>query len=128
MADYPSTYTTIKKVYSEINKNGINAYMIGGISSAIQAGIDLYRQNDDIDLMVSKEDLLQLIEGLQNIGYSVEDKRGILTGNYVDSAGVFHPADHELNADINSSDMLGVGIFVFERKEGTVIINSYAYE
>ena len=120
MADYSSTYTTIKKVYSEINKNGINAYMIGGISSAIQAGIDLYRQNDDIDLMVSKEDLLQLIEGLQNIGYSVEDKRG-------DSAGVFHPADHELNADINSSDMLGVGIFVFERKEGTVIINSYAY-
>ena len=128
MADYSSTYTTIKKVYSEINKNGINAYMIGGISSAIQAGIDLYRQNDDIDLMVSKEDLSQLIEGLQNIGYSVEDKRGILTGNYVDSAGVFHPADHELNADINSSDMLGVGIFVFERKEGTVIINSYAYE
>ena len=27
MADFSSTYTTIKKVYSEINKNGINAYI-----------------------------------------------------------------------------------------------------
>lgn len=128
MADYSSTYSTVEKVYTEINKNGINAYMIGGISSAIQAGIDLYRQNDDIDLMVSKEDLPQLVDSLRKIGYKVEDKRGHLTENYVDADGTFHPADHELNADINSTDMLGVGIFVFERKDGTVITNSYAYE
>lgn len=128
MADYSNTYSTIEKVYTEINKNGINAYMIGGISSAIQAGIDLYRQNEDIDLMVAKEDLPQLIESLRRIGYKVEDKRGQLTENYVDAEGTFHPADHELNADINSPDMLGVGIFVFERKDGTVITNSYAYE
>lgn len=128
MEDYSSTYATIKKVYSEINKNGINAYMIGGISSAIQAGIDLYRQNEDIDLMVAKEDLPQLIESLRSIGYKVEDKRGHLTDNYVDADGTFHPADHELNADINSLNMLGVGIFGFERKNGTVITNSYAYE
>ncbi len=125
---YLSTYETIKKVYTEINKNGINAYMIGGISSAIQAGIDLYRQNEDIDLMVSKEDLPQLVESLSKIGYNVEDKRGHLTENYIDEDGTFHQADHELNADINSQDMLGVGIFVFERKDGTVITNSYAYE
>lgn len=125
---FSSAYSTIDKVYTEINKNGINAYMFGGISSAIQAGIDLYRQNEDIDLMVAKEDLPQLIESLRKIGYKVEDKRGQLTENYVDAEGTFHPADHELNADINSPDMLGVGIFVFERKDGTVITNSYAYE
>lgn len=125
---YSSTYETIKRVYSEINENGINAYMIGGISSALQAGIDLYRQNEDIDLMVDKNDLPQLIESLKKIGYSVQDKRANLTENYVDEHGAFHPTNHELDADINSPDMLGVGIFVFERKDGTVITNSYAYE
>lgn len=128
MDNYSSTYKTIQKVYSEINKKGINAYMIGGISSAIQAGIDLYRQNEDIDLMTSIEDLPQLMESLREVGYRVEDKRAHLTGNYVDADGVFHPVDHELNADINSPDMLGVGIFVFERKDKNVITNSYAYE
>ena len=128
MEDYMATYTTIEQVYREINKNGINAYMIGGISSAIQAGIDLYRKNEDIDLMVAKEDLPQLMESLRRIGYNVEDKRGYLTGNYVDADRTFHPVDHELNANSNFPNMLGIGIFVFERKDGTVITNSYAYE
>lgn len=62
MEDYSSTYSTIERIYNEINKLGINAYMIGGISSAIQAGIDLYRQNGDIDLMVEKKDLQQMMK------------------------------------------------------------------
>ena len=128
MGNYTSTYNTIKKVYNEVNMFDINAYMIGGISSAIQANIDLYRQNDDIDLMVEKKDLEKLIESLKKLGYRVADKRANLTENYVDADGVFHPMDHELNADTDNANMLGVGIFVFERKDGTVITNSYAYD
>lgn len=128
MGNYTSTYNTIKKVYNEVNMFDINAYMIGGISSAIQANIDLYRQNEDIDLMVEKKDLEKLVERLKILGYKVADKRASLTENYVDTNGVFHPIDHELNADVNNDNMLGIGIFVFERKNGTVITNSYAYD
>lgn len=128
MSDYTKTYNTIEKVYNKINESGINAYMVGGISSAIQANKDLYRQNQDIDLMVEEKDLSKLIEILQEIGYKVEDKRKKLTGNKVDKNGNFQPRDHELNADTESQDMLGIGIFLFERKNGVVIRNSYTYD
>lgn len=128
MEEYKNTYNTIKKVYDEINKSDINVYMIGGISAAIQANIKLYRQNSDIDLMVEKKDLDVLIQALKNIGYQVEDRRGILTTNFIDEKGTFHPIGHDLDANIKSSDMLGVGIFVFEREEGTIIRTSYTYD
>ena len=43
MENYSKTYKTLLKVFKEVNKRGIDVYMIGGISSVIQAGIDLYR-------------------------------------------------------------------------------------
>lgn len=125
---FESTYNTINLIYNEINKRGLHVYMVGGISAAIQAGVDLYRQNDDIDFMVEDKDLPALIEILQSVDYSVEDKRGNNTGNRVDSDGKFHPMDHELNADTVIPGRLGVGIFVFERRDGQVITNSYAFE
>lgn len=128
MKDYENTYATIEKIYNEINKHNINAYIIGGISSAIQANIDLYRPNEDIDLMVEKKDLEKLMQCLSKIGYKVEDKRRNLTRNYIDENDVFHPKDHELNAYIDNSNMLGVGIFLFERKDRMVITNSYIYD
>lgn len=128
IGSYGITYNTMKRVYDEVNSADINAYMVGGISSAIQANIDLYRQNTDIDLMVEKKDLDKLMECLKKLGYKIDDKRANLTENYVDTNGVFHPLDHELNANIDDGNMLGVGIFVFERKDGTVITNSYAYD
>lgn len=128
MEDYKNTYNTIKKVYDEINKSDINVYMIGGISAAIQANIELYRQNSDIDLMVEKKDLDVLIQDLKKVGYQVEDRTGILTKNFIDENGTFHPLGHDLDAQIKSADMLGVGIFVFEREEGMIIRTSYAYD
>lgn len=125
---YESTYNTINLIYNEINKRGLHVYMVGGISAAIQAGVDLYRQNDDIDFLVEDKDLPALIEILQSVDYQVEDKRGNNTGNRVDSDGKFHPMDHELNADTSIPGRLGVGIFVYERKDGQVITNSYAFE
>lgn len=125
--DYEKTYNTIATVYKKLNELGISAYMVGGILVAVQTNIDLYRQNKDIDLMVAKEDLDNLILALSEIGYVVEDKRGNLTRNYVDLDGIFHSRDHELNANTANSDILGIGIFVYERKDGHVITNSYAY-
>lgn len=124
---YESTYATIKAIYDKLNEHNVGAYMIGGISSALLANIDLYRQNDDIDLMVDIEDLNEIIKCLSEIGYSVNDKRGSLTENYVDENNTFYPKNHELDCDIQNEDMLGVGIFTFERKDGSVITNSYAY-
>ncbi len=128
MEDYKNTYNTIKKVYDEINKSGINVYMVGGICAAIQANIELYRQNSDIDLMVEKKDLDVLIQALKKVGYQVEDRTEILTKNFIDENGTFHPIGHDLDTQIESADMLGIGIFVFEREEGTIIRTSYAYD
>lgn len=125
---YESTSNTIKKIYGCLEKKGVSAYLIGGISAAIQTGSVLYRQNDDVDLMVNKNDLQALTEALNEAGYVVEDKRGILTGNRVDKDGKFIPCDHELNADTDNPEMLGIGIFVYERKDGEVILNSYAFD
>lgn len=123
--EYHKTYDTLSKIFSKTD--GIDLYLIGGISAAIQTNRDLYRQNDDIDIMCREEQLPFLIESLQEAGYIVDDRRGIKTRNTVDIDGQFHAMDHELNADIKNKKLLGVGIFTYSAKENEVITHSYSY-
>ena len=108
--EYSKTYNTLSKIFSKLD--GANAYLMGGISAAIQTNQDLYRQNNDIDIMCNEGELSRLVEILQKIGYSVDDRRGIKTRNVVDSQGHFQAIDHELNAYTKNKNMLGVGISV----------------
>ena len=123
--EYRKTYDTLSKIFSKID--GIDLYLIGGISAAILTNRDLYRQNDDIDIMCQEEQLPFLIKLLQEAGYSVDDRRGIKTRNTVDIDGQFHAIDHELNADTKSKKLLGVGIFTYSIKGNEVITHSYSY-
>lgn len=123
--EYHRTYDTLSKIFEKLDD--IDAYLVGGISSAIQTNQDLYRQNGDIDIMCKEEHLPFLIESLQKAGYSVVDRRGIKTRNTVDNNGQFHTMDHELNADIKSKKLLGVGIFTYSVKGNEVITHSYSY-
>lgn len=128
---YESTYQTLKEIYSKFNELGIkNAYLIGGISAAIQSNQPLYRQNEDVDLMINSSELESVIQALSELGYTVDDKRGPLTGNFVTSTGEFIPEDHELNANLNRGDTskLGVGLFVYSRENGVVVTHSYAFD
>ena len=120
------TYETLKKVFEKINEKGIKVYLIGGISAAIQANVDLYRKNEDLDIMVNTKDLSLLIQLLEEMNYSVEDRRKNLTRNLVDEEGNFHALDHELNADGNDV-LLGIGIFTYEIRDDIVFTHSYAY-
>ena len=128
MENYKNTYNTIEKVYNEINKLNIDVYMVGGISAAIQTGVDLYRQNSDIDLMVEEKDVEKLMQALENIGYKITDRRGILTTNWVDENGTFHPLSHTIDADIEDNNMLGIGIFTFERNNEEISKTTYSYD
>lgn len=123
--EYHTTYDTLTKIFGKLDN--IDAYLIGGISAAIQTNQDLYRQNDDIDIMCREEQLPVLIKSLQDSGYSVDDRRGIKTRNATDVNGQFHAMDHELNADTRSQNFLGVGIFTYSIKGNEVITHSYAY-
>ena len=120
------TYETLKRVFEKINEKEIKVYLIGGISAAIQANVDLYRKNEDLDLMINIEEQEKLLQLLKEMNYSVEDRRRNLTRNLVDDEGVFHALDHEFNADTNE-DLLGIGIFTYEKKEGKIFTQSYAY-
>lgn len=124
--EYRKTYDTLSKMSNLLD--GIDAYLIGGISAAILANQDLYRQNDDLDIMCNEEDLPKLIKQLQEIGYTVDDRRNIKTRNLVTSNGNFQPVDHELNADTENNNMLGIGIFTYQVKGNLVITHSYAFE
>lgn len=124
--EYKQTYDTLSQIAKGIEE--LDAYLIGGISAAIQTNEDLYRQNEDIDIMCKESDLPQLIENLQKSGYVVYDKRGTKTGNIVDKNGVFHPMDHELNADTPNINLLGVGMFTYSIKGNEVITHSYAFD
>ena len=124
--EYFKTYNTLFKIFSKLE--GIDAYLIGGISAAIQTKQDLYRNHDDIDIMCKEEQLTRLLETLKSIGYSIEDRRGIHTRNKRNMDGTFQPVDHELNADTKKKDMLGVGIFTYKIKGNEVICHSYAFE
>ena len=128
MEDYSITYNTIRNTYSQIAKAKIPVHMVGGISAAIQTGVDLYRKNSDLDLMVDKQNLQQLLDILTKLGYQIEDKRGILTDNFIDKEGNFHTCCHDINANINSSQMLGIGIFVYERTNESIIRSTYNYD
>ena len=123
--EYHKTYDTLSQIFSKTDR--MDLYLIGGISAAIQTNRDLYRQNDDIDIMCREEQLPFLIESLQKAGYSVDDRRGIKTRNTVDIDGQFHAMDHELNADTKSKKLLGVGIFTYSVKGNEVITHSYSY-
>ncbi len=124
--EFEITYETIKKIYDEFKKERVSPYLVGGICAAIQARKPLYRQNDDIDLMVDIKDLDKVIACLEKIGYSVADRRGIYTQNRVDLDGKFIPANHEIDCSSRDRQKLGVGIFVYERKDGKVYTHSYA--
>ena len=123
---YSKTYDTLYQIFSKLN--GRNVYLIGGISAAIQTNQDLYRQNSDIDIMCNERELSKLVEILQKIGYSVDDRRGIKTRNVVDSQGNFQAMDHEINAYTRNRNMLSVGIFTYQVKGEEVITHSYAFE
>ena len=43
---YHSTYDTLLKIFGELD--GIDAFLVGGISAAIQTNQNLYRKNSDI--------------------------------------------------------------------------------
>ena len=124
--EYSKTYDTLFQIFSKLD--GANAYLIGGISAAIQTNQDLYRQNSDIDIMCNEEGLSRLVQILQEIGYSVDDRRGIKTRNVVDEHGHFQAMDHELNAYTRNKNMLSVGIFTYQVKNGEVVTHSYAFE
>lgn len=123
---YCKTYDTLSKISSVLD--GIDVYFIGGISAALQTNQDLYRQNNDIDIMCKEGDLFRIIEILQKIGYSVEDRRGIKTRNRIDLQGNFQTKDHELNANIRNRNMLNVGIFTYQVKDNKVITRVDAFE
>lgn len=125
---YETTYKTLSVVMRQLYEKGIKAYLIGGISAAIQTNTELYRQNTDLDIMVDINDLEQVINVLQGCNYVVDDKRGVKTRNYVDAQGEFIPADHELNANSTDNTVLDIGIFVYQRENGMVTMNSYAYD
>jgi hypothetical protein len=124
--EYRKTYDTLLKVFGKLD--GIDVYLIGGISAAIQTNQDLYRQNNDIDIMCKEEDLSRLIEILQKIGYSIDDRRGTKTRNRVSLDGYFQARDHELNATTRNRNMLNIGIFTYQVKDNEVIICSYGFE
>ena len=124
--EYSKTYDTLFQIFSKLD--GANAYLIGGISAAIQTNQDLYRQNSDIDIMCNEEELSRFVQILQKIGYSVDDRRGIKTRNVVDEHGHFQAMDHELNAYTRKKNMLGVGIFTYQVKSGEVVTHSYAFD
>ena len=123
---YHTTYDTLSKIFGEIDD--IDAYLVGGISSAIQTNQDLYRQNSDIDIMCKDEDLHKIIKKLQEIGYSIEDKRGIKTNNIIDSNGNFKVGCHDIDTKTNNNNLLGVGLFVYKINNDEVITYSYAFD
>lgn len=125
-AEYRKTYDTLSKMSNVLDS--IDAYLIGGICAAILTNQDLYRQNSDLDIMCKEEDLPKLIQKLQEIGYSIDDRRNIKTRNLVNSYGIFQAVDHELNADTRNKNMLGIGIFTYQVKGNKVITHSYAFE
>ena len=123
---YHKTYDTLSKIFG--NLDDIDAYLVGGISSAIQTNQDLYRQNSDIDIMCKEEDLPKIIKKLQEIGYSVEDKRGIKTNNIINFDGNFNVGCHDINTSIKNSTLLGVGLFVYKINNDEVTTYSYAFD
>ena len=58
--EYSKTYDTLFQIFSKLD--GANAYLIGGISAAIQTNQDLYRQNSDIDIMCNEEELSRFVQ------------------------------------------------------------------
>lgn len=124
--EYSKTYDTLFQIFSKLD--GANAYLMGGISVAIQTNQDLYRQNSDIDIMCNEEELSRFVQILQKIGYSVDDRRGIKTRNVVDEHGHFQAMDHELNAYTINKNMLDIGIFTYQVNSEEVVTHSYAFE
>ena len=123
---YYRTYDTLAKIFEGLED--IDAFLVGGISAAIQTNTDLYRQNGDIDILCSEKDLPKLLQKLKEIGYRIEDKRGVKTGNVIDINGEFKVGSHDINTSIKDGNLLGIGLFVYKEKDGEIIFTSYAFD
>lgn len=124
--DYHTTYDTLSRIFGELDD--IDAYLVGGISSATQTNHNLYRQNSNIDIMCKEEDLPKIIKKLQEVGYSIEDKKGIKTNNIIDSNGNLKSGYHNINASINNSNLLDVRLFVYKVNNHEVTTYSHAFD
>lgn len=125
---YEKTYNTLEKISEKVLGKDKNVFLIGGISAAIQTGTDLYRQNEDLDLMVDTKELVDVLTALKEMGYKAYDRRGIKTQNTVGMDGKFIAMSHEIDVDSTDRDMLGIGIFTYERSNGKVITHSYTHD
>lgn len=125
---FEKTYNTLEKISGRVLGKDKNVFLIGGISAAIQTGSDLYRQNEDLDLMVDTKELVDVLKALKEMGYKAYDRRGIKTQNTVDMDGRFIAMSHEIDVDSTDRDMLGIGIFTYERSNGKVITHSYTHD
>lgn len=123
---YHSTYDTLVKIFEGLDD--VEAFLVGGISAAVQTGNNLYRQNSDIDIMCNEADLPKLIQKLQEIGYKIEDRRGVKTKNKTDSDGEFTAACHNIDTVMDNSNLLGVGLFVYKIQNNEVITYSYEFD
>ena len=63
--EYFKTYNTLFKIFSKLE--GIDAYLIGGISAAIQTKQDLYRNHDDIDIMCKEETTNSITRNIKKV-------------------------------------------------------------
>ena len=125
---FERTYKTLEKISEKVLGEDKNVFLIGGISAAIQTGKDLYRTNDDLDLMVDIRNLVEVITKLKELGYKAYDRRGVKTQNTVEVDGKFNACSHEIDVNPTDIDMLGIGIFTYERSNGEVITHSYAHD
>lgn len=122
----PKILNTLKVIfdYSDL----LDVYLIGGLSIPLQANIQPFRENNDIDLMCNAKDLEILLQRLKTYGYDIDDRRGEKTRNRINSNGEFIPMDHEINANTKNKNMLSIGIFVFYEENNHIILNSFAYD
>ena len=125
--DHRLIFNTLKTVCDRFNDAGVDYYVVGALSTFIGTQTTLFRYHEDIDFLISEDDISKVQNALDNSEYTFLDNR--LNNSKILTPGVGNTqGEHEVIAH-NKNNEFNLGFFLFRReKDNSMTMREYFME
>ena len=113
---------TIKLIAKKLNERNINYYIVGAIGGYIDAGLDIQRKHDDLDILIEEKYVDKLNEVFDGTEFDFFDNR--FDSEKILNEYGYTDGNHEVYALHKYSDF-HIGFFLFTHDEYSYTIVEY---
>jgi len=115
----------IRFIVKKLNENKINYYIVGAIGAYIDAGLEIQRVHDDLDIMIEEKDIEKVMNIFKNSDYSFYDNR-FDNNRYLNKYG-YPEGEHEVYA-MYKDNIFHIGFFLYSYDKEKYTIRDYFKE